>query len=312
MAVPKHHEFRIPILNLLKDGKELGTQEFVEPMAIEFKATEEEKTEIYEKGKHNKFANRVFWALSYLNMSGLVTKPKRGIYKISVKGLELLKNPETINDYIKEELKKRKDQTNDEDSTVSEVIESNDDLTPEESLQNSFEQIKRSIFTEIIDVILSKSPREFENLVVQLLQSMGYGGQLKNSGIVTQYSNDGGIDGIIKEDVLGLGRIHIQAKRYKPGSGISREDIQKFVGALAVAQSNKGVFITTSNFSKGAKEYVNNLNATTTIVLINGEQLANYIYDYGLGMQTERVIEIKKLDSDFWDEMENDKKNTDV
>ena len=312
MAIPKHHEFRLPILKLLEDGKELSTQEFVEPMAVEFKISSEEKEEIYEKGKHNKFANRVFWALSYLNMTGLVVKPKRGIYKISRKGLELLKTPNLINDYIKEELKKRKSQTNDEDTISIETIENNDDLTPEESLTNSFEQIKRSIFSEIIDIILSKSPREFENLVVQLLQSMGYGGQLKNSGIVTQYSNDGGIDGIIKEDVLGLGRIHIQAKRYKPGSSISREDIQKFVGALAVAQSNKGVFITTSNFSKGAKEYVNNLNATTTIVLINGDQLANYIYDYGLGMQTERVIEIKKLDSDFWDEMENDKSNTDV
>ena len=312
MAIPKHHEFRIPILKLLKDGKELATQEFVEPMAVEFKVSDKEKEEIYEKGKHNKFSNRVFWALSYLNMTGLVTKPKRGIYKISHKGLELLETPSLINDYIKEEIKKRKAQTNDEDTVDSETIDSNEDLTPEESLTNSFEQIKRSIFSEIIDIILSKSPREFENLVVQLLQSMGYGGQLKNSGIVTQYSNDGGIDGIIKEDVLGLGRIHIQAKRYKPGSGISREDIQKFVGALAVAQSNKGVFITTSNFSRGAKEYVNNLNATTTIVLINGDQLANYIYDYGLGMQTERVLEIKKLDSDFWDEMESDKKSTDV
>jgi len=161
-------------------------------------------------------------------------------------------------------------------------------------------------------VILSKSPRAFENLVVELLQEMGYGGKLKNSGMVTQYSNDGGIDGIIKEDVLGLGRIHIQAKRYNPDTSISREDIQKFVGALAVAQSNKGVFITTSKFSKGAKAYVGNLNATTTIVLINGEQLANYIYEYGLGMQTERTVEIKKLDSDYWDEMEDDVKKVTV
>lgn len=131
---------------------------------------------------------------------------------------------------------------------------------------------------------------------------------LRTLGIVTRYSNDEGIDGIIKEDVLGLGRIHIQAKRYKQGSNISREEIQKFVGALAVAQSNKGVFITTSKFTKGAKEYVNNLNATTTIVLINGEQLAEYIYDYGLGMQTEKFIEIKKLDSDFWDSMQDEEK----
>lgn len=306
MAIPKHHEFRIPILKLLEDGKELSTQQFVSPMADEFNISDNERNEVYSKGKHNKFANRVFWALSYLNMSGLVLKPKRGVYKISPKGVQLLLTPDKINSYIKEEVKKRREQTNDEVES-KEVVENTEDLTPEEILFNSYDKIRQSIYSEILDIILAKSPREFENLVVLLLQKMGYGGQLPNSGEVTQYSNDGGIDGIIKEDVLGLGRIHIQAKRYIPGNNISREDIQKFVGALAVAQSNKGVFITTSKFSKGAREYVDNLNATTTIVLINGEQLAEYIYDFGLGMQTERTIEIKKLDSDFWDQMEDNK-----
>jgi len=305
MAIPKHHEFRIPILNLLRDGRELSTQEFVEPMAKEFEISDEERNAVYDKGKHNKFSNRVFWALSYLNMSGLVDKPKRGIYKISPKGIKLLKTPDQINTYIKEEIKNRREQTNDISDDTNALIDS-EDLTPEESLFNSYEKIRQSIYSELLNVVLSKSPREFEGLVVKLLQKMGYGGELSDSGLVTQYSNDGGIDGIIKEDVLGLGRIHIQAKRYQPGQTIAREEIQKFVGALAVAQSNKGVFITTSKFSKGAKEYVDNLNATTTIVLINGEQLAEFIYDYGLGMQTVRSIEIKKLDSDFWDDMEND------
>jgi restriction system protein len=305
MAIPKHHEIRIPVLELLKDGQEIPIQKFVEPMADHFELTEEERSTIYEKGKHNIFANRVFWALSYLNMSGLVTKPKRGVYKISDLGLKILKKPESINDFIKKELAKRRAELNDKDKS-EQIVDSDDELTPEESLYNSFDQIRQSIYSEIIDTILKKTPREFEKIVVKLLQKMGYGGQLEESGIVTQYSNDEGIDGIIKEDVLGLGRIHIQAKRYQQGSNISREEIQKFVGALAVAQSNKGVFITTSKFTKGAKEYVNNLNATTTIVLINGEQLAEYIYDYGLGMQTEKIIEIKKLDSDFWDSMNDD------
>jgi restriction system protein len=134
---------------------------------------------------------------------------------------------------------------------------------------------------------------------------MGYGGEIKNSGFVTSRTNDGGIDGIIKEDILGLGRIHIQAKRYKLDSGIGREAIQSFVGALAVAQSNKGVFITTSYFSKGAIDYAENLNGLTTVVLIDGEQLAEYIYDFDLGMQVEQTIQIKKLDSDFWDSMQD-------
>lgn len=137
---------------------------------------------------------------------------------------------------------------------------------------------------------------------------MGYGGEIENSGEVTQYSNDKGIDGIIKEDVLGFGRIHIQAKRYKRENRIGREDLNKFVGALAGTQSNKGVFITTSSFNKNALEYANSLTGVT-LVLIDGEKLAQYIYEYSLGMQTEQIIEIKKLDSDYWDVMEDDLSN---
>lgn len=135
---------------------------------------------------------------------------------------------------------------------------------------------------------------------------MGYDGEIKDSGFVTKASNDEGIDGIIKEDVLGFGRI--QAKRYKLDICIGREDIQKFVGALA-SKSNKGVFITTSYFSKGAIDYVKNLHSSTTIVLNDGEKLAEYIYDYGLGMQIEDTLQIKKLDADYWDSMKDNEKS---
>ena len=180
------------------------------------------------------------------------------------------------------------------------------ELTPQEQLYKSFESIRLSVYDDILDTIISKSPYEFEHLVVKLLERMGYGGQVKDAGLVTQSSNDGGIDGIIKEDVLGLGRIHIQAKRYGKDNTVGRDEIQKFVGALAVAQSNKGVFITTSSYTKSAHEYANNLNGSTTLVLIDGLELAKYIYDYNLGMQVEQVIEIKKLDSDFWDLLKDD------
>lgn len=179
------------------------------------------------------------------------------------------------------------------------------DSTPEEALYESYQGIKKSVYREILDIILSKTPREFEKLVVILLQKMGYGGEVQDSGLVTQYSNDKGIDGVIKEDILGFGRIYIQAKRYIIDNNVPREDIQKFVGALAVAQSEKGVFITTSDFTKGAYEYVQSLNSSTKTVLINGVKLAEYIYEYNLGMQIEKVIEIKKLDSDFWDIMQD-------
>lgn len=304
MPIPSHKKIMIPILEYLQDGKIVGIKDFVEPMSEIFNLTNEEKLASYSKGKL-KFANKVYWALSYLYMANLVDKPKRGIYKINSLGLKKLENKNEIEDYVVLEVRKRHAEIKDQKSDNEDL---NDNSTPEESLYESFDEIKSSIYSEIIQTILTKSPYDFEHVVVQLLQKMGYGGELKDSGEVTKYSNDGGIDGIIKEDILGLGRIHIQAKRYQIGSNISREDIQKFVGALAVAQSNKGVFITTSNFSRGAKEYVKNLNSQTTIVLINGEQLAEYIYDFGLGMQTQKVIEIKSLDSDFWDELKDDER----
>ena len=263
---------------------------------------------MYPSGNGHIFYDRISWALSYLNMARLLDKPKRGIYKINDSGIDLLKSPHKIDEYIEQQLEKReptrqKKKTTEEQLTLD---DSSSELTPQEKLYSSFSNIRKSVYSEILNTILTKTPAAFEKLVVLLLQKMGYGGEIENSGLVTKISNDGGIDGIIKEDVLGLGRIHIQAKRYKIDNSIGREEIQKFVGALAVAQSNKGVFITTSYYSKGARDYANNLNGSTTLVLIDGKQLAEYIYDYGLGMQIEQTIEIKKLDADFWDSMKDD------
>ena len=302
MAIPKYDEIRISALNLLIDGRSMKLKEFMEPLAEEFRLSDEEINEMYPSGNGHVFYDRISWALSYLNMAGLLDKPGRGIYKISQKGLEMLKTPEKINEYVDTEVSKR-DKTKknkNPEVVISEIV---DRLTPQEKLYTSFSNIRNSIYDEILTTILNKTPTAFEKLVVLLLQKMGYGGEIKNSGFVTKRSNDGGIDGIIKEDILGFGRINIQAKRYRLDIAIGREEIQRFVGALATAQSNKGVFITTSYFSKGAIEYVENLFGNTTVVLIDGKDLAGYIYDYGLGMQIEQTIEIKKMDSDFWDSM---------
>lgn len=302
--LPKHYEFRLPILNLLKDGRELQMKDLVPLLQKHYNLTDDEISEVYPSGNGEIFYDRISWALSYMSMSGLIEKPKRGVNIITKKGLELLKSPEKINKYIDEVLKdslKNKEETTSKKLILSE--NQSNDLTPQEKLFNSYTNIRKNVYSEILNTILNKKPIEFEKLVVMLLQKMGYGGEIKNSGFITKYSNDGGIDGVIKEDVLGFGRIHIQAKRYNLDASVGREDIQKFVGALAVAQSNKGVFITTSYFSKGAIDYVANLNGTTTIVLIDGKQLAEYIYDFDLGMQTEQIIQIKKLDFEFWDTM---------
>lgn len=303
MPIPNHEEIRVPALKLLTENETLKLKEFELPLAERLGLSEAEIVQEYDSGKGRIFYDRISWALSYMNMAGLVQKPKRGVYQISDLGKEHLGKPENIHSFIATQVKNREST---KISKVQQVQTANDDLTPQEELYESFSKIRQSVYSEIIDVVLSKTPREFEKLVVMLLQRMGYGGEVEAPGEVTKYSNDKGIDGIIKEDVLGLGRVHIQAKRYARVNTISREEIQKFVGALATAKSNKGVFITTSSYSKGAIEYAENLSVVTIIVLIDGEQLAKYIYDFGLGMQIEQTIEIKKLDGDFWDSMEDE------
>lgn len=303
MTIPKHDEIRVPALTLLSERGQLKLSEFEAPLAEGFSLSDDELHEKYASGNGRIFYDRISWALSYMNMAGLLRKPKRGIYEISELGIEKLKFPKMLDQYIASEVAKKQENTPTKKTLVSADEEN---LTPQEELYLSADKIRESRYQEIIDTILSKTPREFEKLVVGLLKSMGYGGEVKNSGVVTPYSNDGGIDGIIKEDVLGLGRIHIQAKRYATENSIGRDEIQKFVGALAVAQSNKGVFITTSSFSKGALTYAESLNGATTLILIDGLQLAEYLYDFGVGLQIEQTIEIKKLDSEFWDSMDND------
>ena len=275
MAIPKYDELFQDILGHMKDGLERKPRDLEKPLAEKLNLTEEEINRLYESGNGPIFLDRITWSFTYLRIAGLVERPKRGIYKINEKGIELLQIPEKIVEYIKEKSKERDElKKKEKEEILGKITVENSELTPQELLYESYEKIRQSAYADIIDAILSKSSRQFEHLVVQLLQRMGYGGEVKEAGEVTQYSNDGGIDGVIKEDVLGLGRIHIQAKRYDQNNTVGREEIQKFVGALAVAQSNKGVFITTSSYSKGAIEYADNLHGTTTLVLIDGQQLA--------------------------------------
>lgn len=303
MSIPKHDQIRVPALSLLAENGELKLSEFEQPLAIHFGLSDDEVQEEYESGNGKIFYDRISWALSYMNMAGLLKKPKRGSYQISDLGKERLKTPNTLNQFIGEQISKQQEN---KPSKLEKITLYKENLTPQEELYESAKKIRQARYQEIIDTILSKKPREFEGIVVLLLQKMGYGGEIKQSGIITPYSNDGGIDGIIKEDVLGFGRIHIQAKRYAQENSVQRQEIQSFVGALAVAQSNKGVFITTSSFSKGAIQYAAGLNGSTTLILIDGQKLAEYIYEYGVGLQIEHTVEIKKLDSEFWDFMEND------
>ncbi|HET9031835.1 MAG TPA: restriction endonuclease [Dokdonella sp.] len=303
MSIPKHDQIRVPALSLLAERGQLKLREFEQPLAEHFGLSDAEVQEEYDSGNGKIFYDRISWALSYMNMAGLLSKPKRGVYEINDLGKEKLKAPEALNQFIATQFAKQQDN---KPAKADKVALDEENLTPQEELYESAKKIRQARYQELIDTILSKTPREFESLVVLLLQKMGYGGEITQSGLVTSYTNDGGIDGIIKEDVLGFGRIHIQAKRYAQANSVGRQEIQSFVGALAVAQSNKGVFITTSSFSKGAAQYAAGLNGTTTLILIDGQKLAEYLYEYGVGVQVEHTVQIKKLDSEFWDSMENE------
>ena len=306
--IPQFEEIRIQALKELSSGVVMRARELRIPLAKHFGLTEEEMNAWYPSGNGEIFLDRISWALSYLFIAGLVEKPQRGDYKISEKGLSMLSSctEEQINEFVKVAVNAKtpmKDK-NKETSNIASHVE-NDERTPEEELADSYDRIKQNVQSQILTTILSKQPREFERLVVKLLQAMGYGGEVKNSGIVTKLSNDGGIDGIIKEDILGFNHISIQAKRYALDNNVGRNEVQSFVGAVAGTPSKKGVFITTSDYTKGAMEYVESLNGSPTIILINGQQLTEYIYDYGLGLQTEKVLKIMKMDMDYWDAMDN-------
>lgn len=303
MSIPNHEDIRLPALELLSKYASIKLREFEPRLAEMFRLSDEERYKEYDAGDKKVFLDRIYWSLKDLCTVGLVEIQKRDIYGITDLGRKVLKNPEKLAESIKDYNVNKTIKTNktQEASKESGITHS----TPRDEFDASVRKIKDTIHDDILSEILRKSPRAFEELVVKLLKKMGYGGAIASSGEVTSYSNDKGIDGIIKEDVLGLGYIHIQAKRYARDRSVGREDIQKFVGALAPVRSNKGVFITTSKYTQGALEYASSLNGMTTLVLIDGKQLAEYIYNYNLGMQVEQTIEIKKLDSDFWSAMQD-------
>jgi len=301
-GIPGFQKFMLPLLKFAGDKKEHSTTEALEFLASEFNITEEQKNEMLPSGNQKIFSNRVFWAKSYLKMSGLVENTKRAHFRISTRGIETLKeNPPEINlrylkkfpDYL--ELSKSWKKGNLSSDKEEEILTLQ---TPEELLENSYQDIRKTLAQDILSKIKLCSPSFFERLVVELLVKMGYGGSRTDAGKAIGKSGDEGIDGIIKEDKLGLDIIYIQAKRWE--NVVGRPEIQKFVGALAGQGAKKGIFITTSRFSNEAKDYIP--RNETKIVLIDGEQLASLLIDNNLGVSTQVVYEIKKIDLDYFEE----------
>jgi len=225
--IPTFQQIRIQILKELYAGGVMRAKDLQAPLAKHFNLSEEEVNASYASGNGKIFRDRISWALSYLFIAKLVERPQKGDYVISLKGKEMITshNEEEINRYINDAVNKPQ-KTAEDKTTETIVLAANEELTPQEELNESYENIKQSIQADILATILSKKPQAFERLVVELLQAMGYGGEIKNAGIVTKLSNDGGIDGIIKEDVLGFNHISIQAKRYAANNHVGRNEVQ--------------------------------------------------------------------------------------
>lgn len=304
--IPKYNEMYREILEVLKNGEAYPFKEVKELVAEILSLSEEERNERLESGK-KKYDDRISWGCTYLKRAGLVENTKRGVVRITNKGLELLEsNPEKIDNNLlstyKEFTNFLKRNKKDEIPNIKEKIEEKSQ-TPQDVLEESFKEINKILEEEILEEVLRQSPEFFEYLVVKLLQKIGYGSLIAESGIVTKKSNDEGIDGIIKQDKLGFDSIYIQAKKWDRETTVSRPEIQKFVGALGGKGASKGLFITTAKFSDGAMKYSKEQHIAK-VVLIDGRKLAKLMIEYNVGVSVESTYEIKRIDSDFFENID--------
>ena len=301
MAIPDFQSVFLPLLKACADGQEHTKQELLPLLARQFGLTDGDLAVKLPSGKQGMFDNRVGWAKSYLKQAGLLEIVGRGVFRITVRGLQVLnENPQPLNvrylkrfpEFVAFNAGKLKDESKPTESAAL------NPETPDELIAGGYKQLREALALEVLDRIKSVSPSRFEELVVELLLKMGYGGTQEDAGRVVGKSGDGGIDGIINEDRLGLDVIYIQAKRWE--ADVGRPEIQKFVGALAGNKASKGVFITSSGFSKGAAEYASQVNHR--VVLIDGPMLAELMMDHDLGVSTKDVYTVKRLDTDYFEE----------
>lgn len=300
MAIPDFQSIMLPLLRLLGDGKEHSSQECIRILAEHYNLTEEEKTEQLPSGKGILFNNRVAWGFAHMYKAGLLERPKRAHYQITDRGRKVLASKlDKISlkylDQFPEHIAFRK-RADSQESETSKPTQSVPADTPEEALESAHQELKETLASDIIQAIMHCSSEFFEQLVVDVLVKMGYGGSRKEAGQAVGKAGDGGIDGIIKEDRLGLDIIYIQAKRWE--SVVGRPEIQKFAGALLGNHARKGILITSSYFSKDAIEYVSHIEGK--IILIDGARLADLMIEYNVGTTTVATYEVKRLDSDYF------------
>jgi restriction system protein len=293
----------LPLLKIAGDGKVHTKREALSVLAEQFKLTEDDRKELLPSGNQAIFDNRVGWARTYLKKAVLIKYVQRGQFQITERGKSVLaKNPPRIDvPYLRQfseflEFHKKPSHT----TTAQEQIEELEAVeTPEELVASGYLNLRQQVEHELLLRVKDCPPEFFERLVVKLLTTIGYGGSLADAGKALGKSGDGGVDGVIKEDKLGLDQIYIQAKRWDDTT-VGRPEIQKFVGALHGKRARKGIFITTSTFSKDAQEYANSVE--TKVILIDGSRLVELMFDYGVGVSTVNNYVVKRIDSDFFED----------
>ncbi len=295
----------LPVLRYTATQDPATLRGATDAMCDTFQLSEDERRELLPSGRQTTIANRVGWARTYLAKAGLIHSPKRGIFEITDRGRTVLaaKPPRIDNILLRqfpEFLEFKQQGQFDSDTEEPAHVPDSQVETPEEVIEAAYESLKLALAEELLQRILQASPSFFERLVVALLVRMGYGGTLRDAGQALGQSGDEGIDGIIKEDRLGLDIVYVQAKRWRPDRTVSRPELQKVAGALQGQRARKGVFITTSNFSSGAREYVQTIDSK--IVLIDGPLLTQLLMDFGVGVSTVATYEVKAIDSDYFDQ----------
>lgn len=304
MPIPDYQTCMLPILHHAADGADHPLKEAVEALAKKFQLTEEEAQAYLPSGQQFVFQNRVAWARTYLKKAGLISSPRRGCLRITDRGRSVLEgNPTSIDVGFLERFPEfvafkqlRRDKP-DESPADNRASSNADEKTPHEALEAAHDRLRSELVAEILTTIKSSDPSVFEEIVVDLLVRMGYGGSRKDAGRAIGRSGDEGIDGIIKEDRLGLDIIYVQAKRWD--TTVGRPEIQKFAGALEGQRARKGIFLTTSEFSREAEEYVSRIDKK--IILIDGITMARHMIDFGVGVSLVSSYEVKKLDLDYFD-----------
>ena len=298
MPIPDFQTLMLPLLEFASDGLEHAVAEAREPLADRFGLSEEERAERLPSGQQRRFANRVAWAKVYLERAGLLSRPKRGWFCITARGESVLASPPArIDIAFLNQFPEFKSFRESKQPPTQPQSEETSAKTPEEALEEAYERIREDLAIELLDQIRGMSPQFFERLVLDLMLRMGYGGS-SAMGLLTAPGADGGIDGVINEDQLGLDVIYLQAKKWE--NSVGRPEIQKFVGALHGQRARKGVFLTTSTFTDDARQYVQNIDPR--VVLIDGAHLAQLMVDFNLGVSPSQSYDIKQIDSDYFSE----------